>query len=134
MHRKKRVKSTIIRFQTYIRTDTRTATRVPVMVPRPELSKNCFGHLRGTGSVPAWTSKNLLFGESRNVFLGEFISLSVRSRGRLVGVRGERGASFLHSRNLYALFFHLVISSCCLLIRLEKKKTSIILNGVQIKH
>lgn len=102
------------------RTLTHRAAYVPGMAPRLELSKNCFGHLSDIGSEPAWTSKNLLFGESRwYVFLGEFTSFSVNSSGLLVGVRGEWGASFLLSLNLYALFFHSVISSCCLFTRLK---------------
>lgn len=104
-------------------------TFIPGMVPRLELSKNCFGHLRDIGSVPAWTSKNLLFGESRNAFLGEFTSLSVNGGSRLVGVRGEWGASFLHSLNLYALFFHFVISSCCLFTRLAIRQINYFKSG-----
>lgn len=102
---------------------------IPGIVPRPELSKNCFGHLSDIVSLPEWRSKNLLLGESRADFLGEFTSLSANISGRLVGVRGEWGASFLLSLSLYALFFHLVISSCCLLTRLEIRHINSIKRG-----
>lgn len=108
-----------------------THSYVPDTVPRLELSKNCLGHWTDKGSTPVRESKNLLLGESMNALLGEFSSLFISGCCRLIGVRGDWGASFLLScLNLQALFFHLVISSCCLVTRLENRK-SIYSGGTQ---
>ncbi len=101
-----------------------SGAHVPGTAPRPELSKNCVGWLRATGTLER-VSKNLLLGESRNAFFGELSSVSVRGGRRLVGVHG---ASRLLSLILYALRFHLLISSCCLLIRLQGEVRVMLIN------